>query len=88
MGQIMFTKRADLRLKAVLGIAILATGGTLGACSRADREAPAAAAQSGAVGRAAVDGARIIGADSEPGSWTATTPSVTSSWARLAMSRS
>ena len=63
-GDIMQHARANLRLSAAIGFILLSIG--LGACSRTEPEAAAAAAPSG---KADVDGARIENADSEPGSW-------------------
>jgi glucose dehydrogenase len=57
----------DLRLTTAMGILLL--GLTLTACSKADKEPAAAAAPAPTIGQANVDGARIVNADSEPGSW-------------------
>jgi quinohemoprotein ethanol dehydrogenase len=57
----------ELRLTAAMSI--LLAGLTLAACSRTDREVATPAPAATPVGKADVDGARIINADSEPGSW-------------------
>ena len=57
-------ERPDSRLAAVMGIILL---GALGACSKQGTEPAASAAST--TGKADVDGARIVNADNEPGSW-------------------
>jgi PQQ-dependent dehydrogenase (methanol/ethanol family) len=61
----MLTSRTSRRFIAAIGI--LSLGVALTACSRSGQAPPAAAAEP--AGKAAVDGARIANADSEPGSW-------------------
>ncbi|MEJ0100175.1 MAG: PQQ-dependent dehydrogenase, methanol/ethanol family [Pseudomonadota bacterium] len=58
--------RGELRLVAAIGVIVLAAG--LGACAKQEAT-PAATAPNPAMGKANVDGARIVNADSEPGSW-------------------
>jgi PQQ-dependent dehydrogenase (methanol/ethanol family) len=60
----MLTSRTSRRFTATIGI--LSLGLALAACSRSGQAPPAAAEPAG---KAAVDGARIVNADSEPGSW-------------------
>ncbi|MEP7314877.1 MAG: PQQ-dependent dehydrogenase, methanol/ethanol family [Pseudomonadota bacterium] len=61
------THARDLRLTTAMGILLL--GVTLTACSKADKAPVAAAAPAPVIGQANVDGARLVNADSEPGSW-------------------
>jgi alcohol dehydrogenase (cytochrome c)/quinohemoprotein ethanol dehydrogenase len=59
--------RADLRLSAAVGFLVL--GGVLVACSPNSADKVAAVAPLAPSAKADVDGARLINADGEPGSW-------------------
>jgi PQQ-dependent dehydrogenase (methanol/ethanol family) len=59
--------RVNLRLPAAMSLVVL--GLTLTACSKSGTPAPSPAATPTPAAKADVDGARIINADSEPGSW-------------------
>ncbi|MET0291246.1 MAG: PQQ-dependent dehydrogenase, methanol/ethanol family [Steroidobacteraceae bacterium] len=63
----MFQAREERRLAAALGIALL-TGLAFAGCAKKEAP-PAAAAPAPNFGKATVDGARILNADAEPGSW-------------------
>jgi alcohol dehydrogenase (cytochrome c)/quinohemoprotein ethanol dehydrogenase len=60
------SRSGQLRLAAAIGIILLSVA--MGACSKREA-APAAAAANPSFGKANVDGARILNADAEPGSW-------------------